>query len=312
MGEEQSLSMNGMGTAINVRVMEYKRSLNWKLLVQTWFTTFEKICSRFLDDSELNKLNQSPAETVIQIHPILYDVLQTAFEYAVKTEFYFNPFVGTIMKNIGYTQSFHKQHFLPEHKENIDLFRVPSVNSLSFFPALKAVIKHTTEEIDLGGIGKGWSVDKAYHLLRDLGINAGVIDAGGDMFIWGDVGRKVGVANPFAENEDIVQFFISSGAIATSNVLYRSWKVNEDTVHHIINGQTGKNPDNSDVVQATAFAECASEADVIAKVLCMLPSRQGVQWLKEKFPQSACMIVTESRELLITPSISCYVERLAI
>ncbi|ASA95495.1 MULTISPECIES: FAD:protein FMN transferase [Anoxybacillus] len=311
MNVEQFLIMNGMGTVIKVQVTGDEQSLNWKQLMQTWFTMFEKVCSRFLNDSELTKLNQSPVDVVIQIHPILYDVLQAAFEYAIKTNFYFHPFVGTVMKNIGYADSFHKQGILREHKERASLFRVPSEKSLSFFPALKAVMKHTTEEIDLGGIGKGWSVDQAYHLLKDLGINAGIIDAGGDMLIWGDVGRKVGVTNPFNENEDIAQFFISSGAVATSNVLYRRWKINGETRHHIIHGRTGKNP-NSDVVQATAFAECVTEAEVIAKVLCMLPSDEGIQWLKRNFPQSACMIVTQNSRLLITPSISRYVERMVM
>lgn len=98
MNEKQSLIFNGMGTTIKVEVMACKPSLDWKELIQTWFATFESICSRFRRDSELTKLNQSPVSKLIPIHPVLYDVLQLAFQYAMKTEFYFNPFVGTILK----------------------------------------------------------------------------------------------------------------------------------------------------------------------------------------------------------------------
>ncbi|RDE34641.1 FAD:protein FMN transferase [Parageobacillus thermoglucosidasius] len=311
MNEKQSLIFNGMGTTIKAEVMACKPSLDWKELIQTWFATFESICSRFRRDSELTKLNQSPVSKLIPIHPVLYDVLQLAFQYAMKTEFYFNPFVGTILKNMGYEQPFQKRRAFHEYKENENGYRVPSNKSLSFFPDQKAVMKHINEEIDLGGIGKGWSVDKAYRLLRDQGVHQGVIDAGGDMVIWGDLSRKIGVANPFAENEDIAQFVISAGAVATSNILYRSWNIKGRTFHHIINGQTGKNPE-SDVVQATVLASHVSEAEVIAKILCMLPAQEGIQWLKKHFPKAACIIVNKNGQLLITPSISRYVERLVI
>jgi thiamine biosynthesis lipoprotein len=311
MNEKQSLVLNGMGTTIKVEAVTHKQSIDWKKLIQTWFTTFESICSRFRHDSELTRLNQSPVSKLIPIHPVLYDVLQLAFQYAMKTEFYFNPFVGTILKNMGYEQPFQKRRAFHEYKENENGYRVPSNKSLSFFPDQKAVMKHINEEIDLGGIGKGWSVDKAYRLLRDLGVNQGVIDAGGDMVIWGDSSQKIGVANPFAESEDIAQFVICTGAVATSNILYRSWNIKGRTFHHIINGRTGKNPE-SDVVQATVLASHVSEAEVIAKILCMLPSQEGIQWLKKHFPKAACIIVNKNGQLLITPSISRYVERLVI
>lgn len=311
MDEKQSITFNGMGTTIKVEVISSKQSLNWEKHIQTWFTTFESICSRFRHDSELTRLNQATVSNVIVIHPILYDILQVAFQYAIQTEFYFNPFVGSTLKNIGYKQSFQKQMVLHEYQENENVYRIPSSKSLSFFPKLKAVMKHTNEEIDLGGIGKGWSVDKAYQLLKELGINNGLIDAGGDMFIWGDSSKRIGVANPFAENEDIAQFVISSGAVATSNILYRSWNIRGQTFHHIINGRTGKNP-KSDVVQATVFADHVSQAEVIAKILCMLPSHEGIQWIKKHFPKSACIIVNKHGQLLISSSISRYIERLVI
>ncbi|MFC0297572.1 FAD:protein FMN transferase [Geobacillus jurassicus] len=313
MGTKQSLEFNGMGTTIKVEVITDKTSIDWKTMMRTWFATFESICSRFQRDSELARLNQSPAWMIVPIHPILYDVLQAAFQYAAKTDFYFNPFVGSILKNMGYERPFQKQQplFL-EYKENKKSgCSVPSRKSISFFPNQKAVMKHTDEEIDLGGIGKGWSVDQAYRLLKGIGIEQGMIDAGGDMVIWGGAPRKIGIMNPFAENEDIANFTIGAGAVATSNVLYRSWSVRGRRFHHIIHGQTGKNPE-SDVVQTTVFASCASEADVIAKILCMMSAKEGIRWLNRHFPKAACIIVNESGQLLITPSVSRYVERLVV
>ena len=68
MDEKQSITFNGMGTTIKVEVISSKQSLNWEKHIQTWFTTFESICSRFRHDSELTRLNQATVSNLSLIH----------------------------------------------------------------------------------------------------------------------------------------------------------------------------------------------------------------------------------------------------
>ncbi|MGJ7034852.1 FAD:protein FMN transferase [Anoxybacillus eryuanensis] len=309
MERKQSITFHGMGTTIKIEGSYSRQAGDWKTSMREWFATCETICSRFLTDSELTRLNKAQVNSVIVIHPILYDVLYVAFQYAKRTQFRFNPFIGTVLKEMGYVQSFHKKMVVHSHEKKVH--RMPSSRLLSFFPESKAVMKHTTDEIDLGGIGKGWSVDQAYGQLKRLGIDDGLIDAGGDMFIWGESQKTVGIANPFSEDGDIAHFIMSNGAVATSNVLYRSWQMNGRTVHHIIDGQTGQNP-HSDVVQATAFARNVTEAEVISKVLCMLPANEGIRWLSIHFPTAACVIVKKNKQMLMSPSIVKHVDKMVM
>ncbi|KFZ43047.1 FAD:protein FMN transferase [Anoxybacillus flavithermus] len=309
MERKQSITFHGMGTTIKIEGSCSRQANDWQTQMREWFATCEAICSRFLSNSELTRLNKAQVNSVIAIHPILYDVLHIAFEYAIRTQFRFNPFIGTVLKEMGYVHSFQKQMTVHSYEKKVH--RMPSSLSLSFLPQNKAVMKHTMDEIDLGGIGKGWSVDQAYGQLKRLGMDDGLIDAGGDMFIWGESQKTIGIANPFSENEDIAHFIMSNGAVATSNVLYRSWKMNGQTAHHIIDGQTGQNP-RSDVVQATAFAYSVIEAEVISKVLCMLPANEGIRWLNAYFPNAACVIVKQNKQMLMSPSIVKHVDKMVI
>lgn len=117
----------------------------------------------------------------------------------------------------------------------------------------------------------------------------------------------IGVMNPFDHTTDSAQLTMRAGAMATSNVLHRRWRTEEGEYHHILNGQTGENP-QSDVVQATVLYSTAREAEVYAKVLCMMDAGAGTGWLKEKGVQAAAIIVTDQKQIFVTDNINDFSE----
>jgi FAD:protein FMN transferase len=78
------------------------------------------------------------------------------------------------------------------------------------------------------------------------------IDGGGDMRFSFQIPQVIGVMNPFDHTTDIAQLTMRMGAMATSNVLHRRWRTEEGEHHHILNGQTGENP-QSDVCRLPFF-----------------------------------------------------------
>ncbi|MCK9910545.1 FAD:protein FMN transferase, partial [Microbacteriaceae bacterium K1510] len=80
-------------------------------------------------------------------------------------------------------------------------------------------------QIDLGGIVKGWSVDRLAKWLKQKGISRGLINAGGDLQVWGGFNHSepwcVGIAHPFEEELDMAVVSLFDGAAATSNIVGR-------------------------------------------------------------------------------------------
>ncbi|MEA2222013.1 MAG: FAD:protein transferase [Solirubrobacteraceae bacterium] len=119
--------------------------------------------------------------------------------------------------------------------------------------------------IDSGGLAKGLAADLLAATLAEH--PAFAIDCGGDVRIGGSAGtpRAVIVANPFG-GPPAHRLQITSGAAATSGIGRRSWRTDGDgpPAHHLIDPATGR-PAWTGVVQATAFAPSALEAEVLAK-----------------------------------------------
>ena len=118
--------------------------------------------------------------------------------------------------------------------------------------------------LDLGGIAKGWTADRAGKAISAL-VPWGIVDAGGDISAVGDLpsgGVEIGVEHPFDAGVEVLRLAFTEGALATSSTVRRSWGPN---LHHLIDPRTGL-PADTDVVQATVWANTCVDAEVHAKV----------------------------------------------
>lgn len=267
--QTQRLSFTQMNTAIAV-LAEHEEEA-WQTDVTDWFREFERICSRFLPTSSLTQFNKTEPNIPLIVHPILYDTIQTAVAWANKTDFYFNPFMLKQIEQLGYNESFHegwKKHGVATKQVTVQQ------NPLRFHDHIKAIEKRRPVQMDLGGIGKGVSVDQAAQLMKDAAISRGLVDAGGDMCMWSnDAPWKIGIRHPYDKSRTLFSVYIQHGAIATSSKWHRKWQQNEQWQHHLLNGHTGL-PSETGVIQATVIARNATTADVLAKLLTILPVEQ--------------------------------------
>jgi thiamine biosynthesis lipoprotein len=118
--------------------------------------------------------------------------------------------------------------------------------------------------IDPGGIAKGVFADELVTMLA--GHDAVVVDCGGDLRLGGTgaPAREVHVASPFGD-AILHTFRLRSGGVATSGIGKRSWVGDDgDVAHHLLDPATGT-PAFTGVVQVTALAPSATEAEALSK-----------------------------------------------
>jgi thiamine biosynthesis lipoprotein len=132
--------------------------------------------------------------------------------------------------------------------------------------------------LDVGGIAKGVFADELAVLLD--GFDAYVLDCAGDLRVGGRAGleRPVHVTDPFA-GARAGTFGIAGGAVATSGIGRRSWTTRDGRpAHHLLDPHTGA-PVFSGIVQATALAPTAAQAEALAKAAILSGPARAPEWL---------------------------------
>jgi len=155
---------------------------------------------------------------------------------------------------------------------------------------------HENVKIDLGGIAKGYAVDRAIGILQGMGITHASVTAGGDSRIIGDrYGRPwvVGIKNPRSDPNDhdaVIRLPLSDTAVSTSGD-YERFFIDPKTgerVHHIINPRTGKSA--TGVVSVTILGDHGVDTDGMSTTVFVLGVDKGLA-LVNSLPGFDCVII---------------------
>ena len=245
------------------------------------FEEAEAELSRFRPDSGLSRLNAAAGLGPQTVSPLLWTALNRAVEAARQTLGLFDPTVLDLLRAAGYDRSF---ELLNGSSDTLGPSAKPSCgwHQIRFYDSVGQVELPAGVGIDLGGIAKGWTVDRVAVSLATHG--PVLVDAGGDIRAVGMPGGEpwpVAVQDPFDETRDCAVLALNGGAVATSSIGRRRWQRNGQTMHHLIDPRTGQ-PSDSDLHTVTVLADTAEEAEVSAKTVLMLGTQAGASWLKRR------------------------------
>jgi thiamine biosynthesis lipoprotein len=200
--------------------------------VEMAFTAIEQVQSLMgfhNRDSDLSKINTRSYLEPIRIHSWTAEVLRIAQEICRKSDGIFNCGIGHRLVEAG---------LLPQHL-SIDITAFGGIEDLEFIEE-SLVRSKLPLCLDLGGIAKGYAVDKAVETLLSKNIQSGSVNAGGDMRIFGDRTQDIQIRNPSNPHELLQIGSIKAGAIATSSLYFakreanaRSYMVNPLNQEHI-------------------------------------------------------------------------------
>lgn len=247
-----------MDTDVDVSIYAAERPFAGFASVRLLFEREEARFSRFRPQSLLRRLNGG--ETV---HDATFaGVCRLAREAFAFTGGLFNPMILQALQAAGYDRTFadvHGGH--PRHAV------VP--NPLSAVVIDGDAVRLAGGQLDLGGIVKGWTVDRAVELLQD-DFPAVLVNAGGDMRTAGSEPGSRGWEAAVSLPDGATGWHGAlNGALATSTVLRRRWSTESGaTAHHLIDPRTAL-PAESPFVQVSAWvpetwrAECWAKAILI-------------------------------------------------
>lgn len=135
----------------------------------------------------------------------------------------------------------------------------------------------------VGGVAKGYAVDRAVAVLRDHGVASALVNAGGDLYALGSIeGRpwRVGIRDPDDPQEIVEVLHVADAAVATSGDYQRYLERDGIRYHHVLDPATGR-PARL-VRSSTVVAPTAEEADALATGL-FVQGRAGLDRLGDAF-----------------------------
>lgn len=276
-----------MGTEISVQLWHEERTAGLEA-VEAVFTEFERIdalMSTFKDDSRISLINREAA-----LHPVpagaeLFDVVVRSLDMSVLTHGAFD----ITFDSVGHHYDFRAGRrpdagTIAQELPLIDYRLVqanPADQSIRF---LKPGVR-----INLGGIAKGYAVERGIDILLDRGIRHAIVTAGGDSRLLGDRRGQpwiVGIRDPRNEGEVAVRIPLQDEAISTSGDYERYFIENGKRYHHIIEPATGQpaggvhsvtivGPD-AVITDALSTSVFVMGVDRGLRLIATLPDYQGV------------------------------------
>ncbi len=212
----------------------------------------ERHLSRFDPRSALSRLNRERRSD----DPVLVEVLRAAEAARVWTGGAFDARLGRQLRSLGYDRDF------AAIRRPTVLGTGPSALGIEFLDG--AAQLHGEGEVDLGGLAKGWTIDRVARRLVEVGAREAIVDGGGDIRVLGGP-HALGVAGDRA-------VVLTDAAVATSSRLGRAWVDRSGhRHHHLLDPATGESATGT-LDTASVVASSAMRAEIVAKALVVRPS----------------------------------------
>jgi thiamine biosynthesis lipoprotein len=231
--------------------------------------------STYKPTSEVSRVNANAAAGPMPITKELFDLLTAAREYSVLTDGAFD----ITYASVGYMYDFRK-HVRPDEAQITKA--LPAVDYRHvILDAKKQTVRFSQQgvRIDLGGIAKGYSVDRGIDALKARGFTRAYVSAGGDSRIIGDRFGKpwmVGIRDPRkGAGEVITRIPLVDAAISTSGDYERFFEEDGVRYHHIIDPHTGHSA--SKVRSATVIGPYATRTDGLSKTAFVLGPEKAME-----------------------------------
>lgn len=268
------------------REKEMTLDIEWGFRI---FREFALRFTRFESESELSRFNDSEGG---QVSRELFSLLRECTRFHKLTRGVFDPSVLPTLEKIGYGTAGHVHD-----KKSASRY---SFQQLVFDADEQSVHKPRDLRVDIGGIGKGYIVDKVADQLSKKYAH-GIVDAGGDMRVFGsdwEQGLKhwaIDVENPLDISRTLTTLLLSNCAVATSGINRKQWKKEGKTHHHLIDPEKETSAQTG-LISVTVVTLRATEADVLAKTLFILGLVRGQAFAKER--DIPALFVTENGDIM--------------
>ena len=262
-----------MGTRISVELWHTEPAVaaDCSARVFTEMDRINALMSSYLESSELSFINNNAALSAVEVSDELHYLIRRSIYFSEISQGAFD----ITYASLGYAYDYRNKQqpgdrFVAQKLPAIDYRHIELSDQRVRF-------NNNSVRIDLGGIAKGYAVDRAIDLLQACDIKQAMVSAGGDSRIIGDRhGRPwvIGIQHPRKPDGIALRLPLNDSAISTSGDYERFFIENGERIHHIINPATGRSSKAS--WSATVTGPDATTTDALSTTIFILGAVDGL------------------------------------
>ncbi|MBN8733678.1 MAG: FAD:protein FMN transferase [Acidobacteria bacterium] len=258
-------SLDAMGTTFTVVAYGESR-VQLETAVDLAFEEVRRInelISNYLPRSEWSQVNREAANRAVRVSPELFDFLTTCIEYSRQSGGTFDITVGPLVRVWGFYKGTGR---LPHRAEIRGALARVGYQKVLLDEANQSVrFTRTGVEIDPGGIGKGYAVDRVMEILRERGIRSALISAGGSSIYGlgappGEAGWPVKIRHPRTPKQSVAELVLRDLSMSTSGTSEKFFVAGGKIYSHVFDPRTGYPAQGVLSVSVTAARTIDSEA----------------------------------------------------
>jgi thiamine biosynthesis lipoprotein len=283
-----------MGTEVSVYLWSDDPELGKQALDEVFSEAarIDRLMSTYKDESEISKINHLAAQEPVVCGDELFQLVRRSLDISVLTLGAFDITYDSVGQHYDFrSRQRPDTDTVASERENIDYRLVEldqATRSISF---LKEGVR-----INLGGIAKGYVVERGIDILRRHGLKHAIVTAGGDSRLLGDRrGRPwvVGIRDPRIDGKVAISVPLADEAISTSGDYERYFEEDGVRYHHIIKPATGIPA--SGIHSATVIGPDAVITDALSTSVFVMGVEQGLTLIATLPDYESIVIDAEGR-----------------
>lgn len=264
-----------MGTQVSVELWstDPEQGLALQQAVLAEFQRLDEMMNPWNEQSLLSQVNREGFDKAVAVTPELIEVVQRSLYYSQLSNGAFDISFAAAGQHYDF-----REGRAPSSVELEKASAAIDFRQILVDPAAQTLrLERAGMSLDLGGIAKGYAVDRAIEMLLAAGIESAVVSAGGDSRILGSLGdrpRMIGIRHPRKEGEYAVVIPLADTAISTSGDYERFFERDGVRFHHILDPETGKSA--RAVRSASVIAPYAIDTDALSTTVFVLGVKKGL------------------------------------
>jgi thiamine biosynthesis lipoprotein len=285
-----------MGTMFDILVYHASRAEAERAIDKAMdeIVRLDRVMSHYKADSNLSRLNREGGSGFVAVEPSLYYVIQESIRFSRESEGAFDVTVAPLVRK---WKEAHAEGRTPTVGEIADARKCVGFEKLQIEAPDRIRLRAACVEIDLGGIGKGYAVDRAIAILRAAGIERGLINAGGSSI------TSIG-APPGARGWPVT---VGSRKVLMLRDMSLSTSQQNSEIIDPRSGRpaavSGANPTHqayrTHQMAINVVAETATAADALSTTLLIVPLEEGIRLL-ERFPGTSAIWISPGGDVHAT------------
>lgn len=242
----------------------------------------DALLSNYKPASEWSQVNRESGQRPVRISAELYQLLETCLQYSRLSEGTFDITVGPLMRRWGF---FKGSGRYPHRAEIRTAMQAVGYRNVVLNPTEQTVrFAHPQTEIDPGGIGKGYAVDRMVAILRDSGIESAFVSASGSSLYGlgtppGEQGWHVQVRHPKYKDRTVADVYLKDQSMATSGSSEKFFMAGGEIYSHIMDPRSGFPAQG--MLSVSVISPQAIDTEAWAKPLYIL----GRNWAAQHKPK---------------------------